>query len=44
MPNYILAQMDEIAPVSCPCGFARRAFVSPDTTLPSTRASTITKA
>lgn len=27
--NYELAQMDEITPTRCPCGFARRAFVSP---------------
>ena len=26
MPNYIIAQLDEIDPVKCPCGFARRAF------------------
>ena len=24
--NYILAQLDEIEPVRCPCGNARRAF------------------
>ena len=28
--NYELAQMDEITPTRCPCGFARRAFVSPE--------------
>ena len=26
MPNYLIAHLDELAPVRCPCGFARRAF------------------
>ncbi len=26
----MIAQLDEIEPVECPCGFSRRAFVSPD--------------
>jgi mannose-6-phosphate isomerase-like protein (cupin superfamily) len=26
MPNYAIAQLDEIPPKRCPCGFARRAF------------------
>jgi mannose-6-phosphate isomerase-like protein (cupin superfamily) len=26
MPNYALAQLDDIAPKRCPCGHARRAF------------------
>ncbi len=30
MPNYMLARLDEIDPVRCPCGFSRRAFASPD--------------
>lgn len=30
MPNYLLAQMDEMDPMRCPCGFTRRAFVSPE--------------
>ena len=30
MPNYIIAQLDEIPPTRCPCGFARRAFASPE--------------
>ena len=30
MPKYMIAQMDNLKPVACPCGFARRAFVSPD--------------
>ena len=28
MANYVIAQLDEIEPVECPCGFSRRAFVS----------------
>jgi mannose-6-phosphate isomerase-like protein (cupin superfamily) len=28
--NYVLAQLDQVAPVTCPCGQSRRAFVSPD--------------
>ncbi len=30
MPNYMIAQMDEMATQPCPCGFTRRAFVAPD--------------
>ena len=30
MPNYMIAQFDEIDAVKCPCGLSRRAFVSPD--------------
>jgi mannose-6-phosphate isomerase-like protein (cupin superfamily) len=26
MANYLIAQLDQIAPERCPCGFARRAF------------------
>ncbi len=26
MPQYQITQLDEIPPVRCPCGFARRAF------------------
>jgi mannose-6-phosphate isomerase-like protein (cupin superfamily) len=29
MPNYLVAQLDEIDPVRCPCGWARRAFAVP---------------
>lgn len=28
--NYLIAQLDEIPPVRCPCGQSRRAFVQPD--------------
>jgi len=30
MADYIIAQMDEIDPVECPCGLTRRAFVAAD--------------
>ncbi len=30
MPNYMIAQLDQIAPTPCPCGQARRAFATPD--------------
>ena len=30
MANYMIAQLDEIESVRCPCGFARRAFAAPD--------------
>lgn len=30
MPNFLLAQLDELPPTRCPCGFARRAFASPE--------------
>ena len=30
MANYIIAQMDEIDGVQCPCGVSRRAFVADD--------------
>ena len=30
MDNYRVAQLDAIGAVKCPCGFSRRAFVSPD--------------
>ncbi len=29
-PRYLIAQLDEVAPVPCPCGSARRAFALPD--------------
>jgi mannose-6-phosphate isomerase-like protein (cupin superfamily) len=28
MANYMIAQLDEIAPTRCPCGFAKRAFAA----------------
>jgi mannose-6-phosphate isomerase-like protein (cupin superfamily) len=31
--NYLLAQLDEIEPQCCPCGFTRRAFATPDNAL-----------
>jgi len=28
--NFMIAQLDEVPPTRCPCGFARRAFQTPD--------------
>ncbi|MEZ4702213.1 MAG: cupin domain-containing protein [Rhodothermales bacterium] len=28
--RYLVAQMDDLAPQKCPCGFTRRAFVPPE--------------
>ena len=33
MANYMIAKFDDIDTVKCPCGFSRRAFVSPDNTV-----------
>lgn len=30
MANFMIAQLDEIPPAKCPCGFSRRAFTQPD--------------
>jgi mannose-6-phosphate isomerase-like protein (cupin superfamily) len=30
MPNYMIAQFDEIEPVQCLCGFSQRAFIADD--------------
>jgi len=30
MPNYMIAKFNEIDPIKCPCGFARRAFLTED--------------
>lgn len=30
MPNYMIAQMDELGAVACPCGMSRRAFAVPE--------------
>ena len=30
MANYMIARFDDIDAVKCPCGFSRRAFVSPE--------------
>jgi len=32
-PNYMIAHFDDIPPIRCPCGFARRAFATPDNPL-----------
>lgn len=31
--NYEIARLDDIPPVKCPCGQARRAFATPDNTV-----------
>lgn len=31
--NYLLAQLDDIEPTRCPCGFSRRAFAVPENQL-----------
>jgi len=31
--NYMIADLTQIAPVRCPCGFARRAFATPENNL-----------
>lgn len=41
MPNFMRAQLDEIAPVPCPCGQARRAFATPDNRLATTHLTEI---
>jgi mannose-6-phosphate isomerase-like protein (cupin superfamily) len=30
MPNFLVAQLDDMEAMRCPCGFTRRAFVSPE--------------
>ncbi len=30
MPRYLLADLNAIDPVRCPCGFTRRAFATPE--------------
>jgi len=32
MPNYLIADLPSIEPTRCPCGWARRAFATPDNT------------
>ena len=33
MKNYLITQLDEIAPTRCPCGITRRGFVTPENPL-----------
>ena len=35
MPNYLLTQLDQLPPIPCPCGSARRAFAVPGETVAS---------
>lgn len=30
MAGYLIAQLDDLDPVKCPCGLARRAFATPE--------------
>ena len=30
MANYMIAHQEDIDPIECPCGFTKRAFVSPE--------------
>ena len=32
MPNYMIADLTAVEPTRCPCGWARRAFATPDNT------------
>lgn len=43
MKRYVVAQMDEIDGVECPCGESRRAFVSPDNPVASVHLVDITE-
>jgi mannose-6-phosphate isomerase-like protein (cupin superfamily) len=40
--RFMLAQLDEIKPVPCPCGQARRAFAEPGNTLATMHLTDIT--
>ena len=33
--NYLLAQLDQLDPLRCPCGFTRRAFATPENSVAS---------
>jgi mannose-6-phosphate isomerase-like protein (cupin superfamily) len=41
-PRYLVAQLDEVTGVDCPCGVARRAFTPPENTLASVHLTDIT--
>jgi mannose-6-phosphate isomerase-like protein (cupin superfamily) len=40
--NYLVADLDAITPVPCPCGVARRAFATPDNTVATLHVTDIT--
>jgi mannose-6-phosphate isomerase-like protein (cupin superfamily) len=42
-PKVRIAQLDELAPVACPCGQSRRAFADPDNTLATVHLTDISK-
>lgn len=41
--NYMIAHLPEIPAVPCPCGFARRAFATPDNALATVHLTDITE-
>ena len=41
-PRFMIAQLDAVPGVDCPCGVARRAFATPDNTLASVHLTDIT--
>ncbi len=41
MTRYLVAQLDEIEPVPCPCGSAQRGFAVPDNTMASVHVTEI---
>ncbi|TCT04299.1 cupin domain-containing protein [Aquabacter spiritensis] len=41
--NYMIARLDTVPAVPCPCGFARRAFASPDNTTATVHLTDITE-
>lgn len=40
--NYLVADLDAVEPVPCPCGLARRAFATPDNTVATLHVTDIT--
>ena len=43
MSNYLIEQLDEINPVECPCGYSRRAFISPENPVASLHLTNISR-
>ncbi len=41
--RYMVAQLDALPPVACPCGVARRAFASPDNRLATVHLTDVTE-
>lgn len=40
---YIITQLDELSPAKCPCGFTRRAFITPENNVASLHLVEITE-